>query len=418
MNLLRRMFGMARRSGQNDPQERLTPYLAGPPTAGIHVDETTALNLSAVWRAVNFISDKIKTVPWAVYRRDGGRDVFVPDHPLNRVLAFETSPGEMGAKTFRKTMAGTVLLWGNAYAEIERTRAGDVGAMWFIEPWRVQVDRDSRGRIYYEVSGNGAGNVTLSPESIFHVRGQSPNGLVGHSPIRLARESVSLALAMERFGAAYFGNGTHPIGVLKSPNRLSDAAIQRVRESWNQMHQGALRAAKAAILEEGLEWQRIGIPPEEAQFLTSRQFQVAEIARWFGIPPHKLAELSRSTNNNIEHQSQEVVDDCIVPWVDTFEEEAELKLFRPEERGRFFTRMDLMEFMRGDMKAQAEFYRAMAGIGVFDIDQVLTRIGENPLPNGLGKLRLVPMNMVTVEEAMRTGNTARDQVNGAPPGEQ
>ncbi|MFD2206629.1 phage portal protein [Kiloniella antarctica] len=397
---------MARSTSSSGTVGRSEPFVSSPSIAGVNVTEATALNYSAVWAAVNFISNKVSVVPWGVYEKQEGKRSLLSDHRLHHVLSFKPNP-EMGSRTFRKTLAAHVLLWGNGYGEIEARRNGDVEAIWPIEPHRMNPDRDSRNKLVYEVSNERQPNTILSADQIYHVKGLSYDGLMGYSPVRLARDSLSLSAAMERYGSAFFGNGANPGGVLEHPGNLSSEAAKGLRESWEAKHKGVNRSHKVAILEEGMSFKTIGIPPEDAQFLSSRQFQITEIARWFQMPPHKLAELTRATFSNIEQQSQEVVDDCIVPWVVTFEEEADLKLFKPSESGRLFTKMNLKALLRGDSKSRGEFYQSMFSTGAMSVNRILELEDENPI-GPEGDLRMVPMNMVSVEQAYKEGGSSQE----------
>lgn len=365
-------------------------------SGGVKVNEDTALTLGSVWACVRVIAESLSGLPWLVYRRrrDGGRDL-QNDHPLNWILDIQPNP-EMTAFTFRETMLAHVLTWGNAFAEIERSAAGPTW-LWPITPDRVEVHRIN-GDIWYEVSNEGAPPTWLSSDEMLHIRGLGFDGLVGYSVIKMAARSVGLGIAIDEASSQLFSNDSTPGGVLKHPGRLSDTARANLIESWQKRHGGPYNRRKVAVIEEGMDWVQTGLPPEDSQLIQQRQFTATEICRWFRVPPHKIADLSRATFSNIEHQSIEFVEDTLRPWAERLESEANVKLFGRNNRGTLETIIDLEERKRGDTASRSAYYVAMFDRGILSINEVRQRENLNPIgPDG--DKRFVPMNMVLLDKA-------------------
>ncbi len=383
--------------------------------SGVHVDEQIAMTYTAFWRCVNLISSTVAALPFHVYRMEGQRRTVLPADPVDSIIHVAAND-EIPSLIFRETVQANALTWGNGYAEIETLRNGTPAALWQIEPPRVDVAREKRGgRLIYDVyNGNGQSNTVLPPSSVFHLRGLGFDGLKGYSPVQLFKQAIGMGLAMEKYGAAYFGNGSMPGGVLETDDELDKEVRDRVAESWASMHQGPDNAHRVAILEDGLKWKAAGIPNETAQFLESRQFQGTEMARIFGVPPHMIADLDRSTNNNIEQQAIEFVVYCVFAWVRRWEAESDFKLLGRAASGRY-TRMSLDALMRGDSKQRSDFYKTMRDLGCFSPNDILALEDRDPVPDG--DVRLVPMNMVKLADAGKNPkNTPSNDPNGAPPG--
>lgn len=379
MNLITRIWNRITQS--QDPHQRGSRWLFVRQDSGVRVDEDVALAYSAVWACVRLISETIEYLPWHVFRRDdaGGR-VMEPTNPLDMILDHRWNP-EMDAGRCRRNIVAHALTWGNGYAEIERDVAGRIVALWPLTPDRVKPDRTLSGELVYDVSNPRQANTVLNPDRMFHLAGLGWDGIVGYSPIAMAAQSIGMGIAMEKFGASYFGSGAVPSGVLTHKGTLSDAAYNRLKESWQDRHGGTQRPA---LLEEGMEWKTISIDPEQAQFLESRKFQVEEICRWYGVPPHKIGHLDRATFNNIEHLSIEFVQSAIMPWVDRLERAANTQLVRRDQR-RLHTKVVVRSLLRGDLAAQSQFYREMVNAGILTPNEARREMERNPGPPELDK---------------------------------
>lgn len=324
--------------------------------SGVKVNEDIALTYSAVWSCVRIISETLAAMPWHIHEKTESGRQRVEDHSVDALLNVRANP-EMTAFDFKQTVVGHVLTWGNGYAEIDRMNNSEIAALWPLPPDRVEPERDEDGRLVYIVKDWSGGETLVPANRMLHLRGLGFDGVLGYSVIQMAAQSIGLGMATERFGSEFFGNGAHPGFLLKHPDNPSEAAIDNMKASFlNAAGTGSWLSP--VMLEEGVEVERIGIPPEDAQFLETRKFQTAEVARWYRVPPHKLADLERATFSNIEHQSIEFVTDTILPWAVRFEQEVNRKLL-PRQPG-VYSRINLDGLLRGDIKSRYEAY----GIGV------------------------------------------------------
>jgi HK97 family phage portal protein len=357
----------------------------------MHVTESTALTSSAVWACVSLISSDVASLPFILYKRvkDQGKHRYT-DHITYELLHDAPNP-EMTAMVFRETMQAHLLLWGNAYAEIVR----DGG--WPLTPDRVNVRRDVRTQqLAYDVARIDGAYDSVPAANMLHIAGLGFDGMRGYSVISHARESVGLSLATERFGGTFFGNGASFGGVFQHPGRMSEPAIKNFRESVNAQHQGVERSGKFIVTEEGMTYTRLGIPPNDAQFLETRKFQVTEIARWFRVPPHKIQELDRSTYNNIEHQGIEYYTDTLRPWLVRWEQEINRKLISRAERKIQYVEHLVEGVLRGDLASRYAAYAIGRQWGWLSPNDVREKENLNPLPVG-GDIYLVPTNMAPAD---------------------
>ncbi len=244
----------------------------------------------------------------------------------------------------------------------------------------------------YRINLPQGGQAVLRKEQVLHVAGPGWDGLVGKSVIALARESIGLGMAAEQFGASFFGNGAHMAGVLEHPGNLTEEAAERLRKQWRELYSGLSNAHRIAVLEEGMKYQRIGIPPEDAQFLQTREFQVEEVARWFNLPPHMLKDLRRSTFSNIEHQALEFVKYSLLPWLRRFEQAIKARLLAGEDEQDLYAEFSIEGLLRGDIESRYRAYATARQWGWFSANDV--RRMENMDPIEGGDVYLVPMNMV------------------------
>jgi len=414
MGILSALF---ERRSLEDPAQPITSStvieaLSGPPSVtGRHVTPDSAMRVSAVFACVRVLAETISSLPLHVYRRlDGGGKERDPEHPLYRVLHDLPNP-EMTSVELRENLVGHVALRGNAYCEIERDGEGNVRALWPLRPDRVRVE-PRNGRRYYVVDVPGGPPQGLEPEKVWHIRGFGTRADSGLSPIACARESVGLALATEEYGARFYANDSRPGGVLKHPGKLSPEGAKNLKQSWEAAHGGLSNAHRVAVLEEGVEWQAIGIAPEDAQYLEMRQYQVLEIARLFRVPPHLIGDLSRATYANIEHQSIEFVTHTIRPWLVRIEQAIARDLFRENERSTWFAEHLVDGLLRGDIQSRYNAYAQARQNGWMSANDI--REIENMNPVDGGDIYLVPLNMVPAEDA---GLYGADDYRGQAPAE-
>jgi HK97 family phage portal protein len=365
--------------------------------SGIDVTPENALTHSAVYASIRNISDDIAKMSLHLYEREPGGRRQATDHPLYPILHDAANP-HMTAIAFRSTMTGHALTWGNAYAQIIRNNAGQITALYPLRPDRMTVTVNKEGDLEY-LYHLESGAKPLSRSQVFHLPGFGFDGLRGYSMIALARDSIGLGMAQEKFGAKLFGNGARPGGYLKHPGKLSQPAHDRLVQAFENRHQGVDNSHRVAVLEEGMEFQSVGIPPEDAQFLESRKFQIAEIARWFRMPLHKLQEMGAATFSNIEHQSLEYVMDTLLTWAVLWEQNISLQLLGAKDRGRLFAKHNLNSLLRADFKTRMDGYNVARQGGWMSANEIRALEEMNALPPEIGDVVLVNGNMIPVDSA-------------------
>jgi HK97 family phage portal protein len=372
------------------------------------------MQMTAVYSCVRILSEAIAGLPLFVYRygTDGSKEKYL-DHPLWRVLHDEPNP-EMTSFVFRETMMNHLLLTGNAYAQIIRNARGEVVALYPLMPDRVTVDRDSQGRLYYryykcsdeapEVGKAKQADIVFAPADILHVLGLGYDGLVGYSPIAMAKNAVGLAMAAEEYGAKFFANGAAPSGVLEHPGTIKDP--ERIRQSWQSTFGGSSNSNKIAVLEEGLKYTPIAISPEQAQFLETRKFQINEIARIFRVPPHMLADLEKSSFSNIEQQSLEFVKYTLDPWVIRWEQAMNKSLLLDSEKRTVFTKFNVDGLLRGDYASRMTGYATARQNGWMSANDIRELENLDRIPAELGgDLYLINGAMTKLQDAGAFANT-------------
>lgn len=406
MGILERL-GLKRQRGEpkNKYEGNDFSLLFGRTTSGKTVNERTALQTTAVYACVRILSETIASLPLHVYRYTEGGKAKDTEHVLYTLLHDEPNP-DMTSFVFRETLMSHLLIWGNAYAQILRDRSGQVIGLYPLLPDQMRVHRSEKGKLFYvynryeEDNPNfqEKGSIVLSQEEVLHIPGLGFDGLIGYSPIALAKNAVGMTLACEEYGASFFGNGANPGGVLEHPGILKDPA--KVRDSWNAVYQGTRNAHKVAVLEEGMSYKQIGIPPEEAQFLETRKFQINEIARLFRIPPHMVGDLEKSSFSNIEQQSLEFVKYTLDPWVVRFEQALKKSLLLPEEKKTHFIKFNVDGLLRGDYQSRMNGYAIGRQNGWLSTNDIRELEELNPIPpEEGGDLYLINGNMTKLKDA-------------------
>ena len=380
-------------------------FYLGSSSAGKAVTERSAMQMTAVYACVRILSEAIAGLPLHLYQyNEGGGKEKAVNHPLYRLLHDEPNP-EMSSFVFRETLMTHLLLWGNAYAQIIRNGKGEIVALYPLMPNKMSVNRDSNGRLYYEymrateeapiMKGS---TVRLSPTDVLHIPGLGFDGLVGYSPIAMAKNAIGLAIATEEYGSKFFANGAQPSGVLEHPGTLKDPS--RVRDSWQSTFGGSGNANKVAVLEEGMKYTPISISPEQAQFLETRKFQINEIARIFRVPPHMVGDLEKSSFSNIEQQSLEFVKYTLDPWVVRWEQSIQRTLLRPEEKRDYFVKFNVEGLLRGDYQSRMNGYATARQNGWMSANDIreLENLDRIPAEDG-GDLYLINGNMTKLADA-------------------
>ena len=377
----------------------------GGSTSGKLVNERTSMQMTAVYACVRVLAEAVAGLPLHVYRyrADGSKEKAF-DHPLYFLLHDEPNP-EMNSFIFRETLMTHLSLYGNAYAQIIRNGRGEVVALYPLMPNRMTVNRDPDGHLYYEYQVtsddapvNKKSTEILQPSDVLHIPGLGFDGLVGYSPIAMAKNAIGMAIACEEYGAKFFANGATPGGILEHPGTVKDPA--KVRESWMSAFGGSSNSNKVAVLEEGMKYTPISISPNEAQFLETRKFQIDEIARIFRIPPHMIGDLEHATFSNIEHQSLEFVKYTLEPWLMRWEQAISRSLLLPEEKGKIFAKFNVDGLLRGDYESRMNGYATARQNGWMSANDIRELENLDRIPEGAGgDLYLVNGNMMPLNAA-------------------
>jgi HK97 family phage portal protein len=353
-------------------------------TTGQNVNQASSMTYSAVWAAVRAISEGVASLPLQVFRRghDGSRSK-ANDHPLYRILHDQPNP-EMSALTFRETLMGHALVWGNGYAEIVRDKnSGRVQQLWPLDPSQVEPVRDEKGELFYKY-----GSIIFLPTEILHIKGLSFDGVKGYSVIAQAKNSIGLGMAVEEFGSTFFGQGGKPAGVISVPGKLNSEAIQNMRKSWEDMHATVKNAHRVAILQNGVTYQTIGTPPDDAQWIASRSFQLQEVARWFKIPASKIGA-GAGTYSSLEQDNLAFLQETLRPWLIRWEQEINFKLISSLDQ--LYAEHNQDALLRGDTAGRSAFYASALSWGWLSRNDV--RALENLPPFEGGDAYMVPKNM-------------------------
>ena len=389
-------------------------FYMGGSSAGKNVNERSAMQMTAVYSCVRILAEAVAGLPLHLYRykEDGGKERAI-DNNLYHLLHDEPNK-EMSSFIFRETLMTHLLLWGNAYAQIIRNGKGEVVALYPLMPNKMQVDRDENGELYYiytrssdEAKTMDGVTVYLTPRDVLHIPGLGFDGLVGYSPIAMAKNAIGLAIATEEYGAKFFANGAAPSGVLEHPGTIKDPS--RLRENWNSTFGGSANSGKVSELEEVMKYTPISISPEQAQFLETRKFQIDEIARIFRVPPHMVGDLEKSSFSNIEQQSLEFVKYTLDPWVIRWEQSLSRALLNEDEKRKYFFKFNLEGLLRGDYESRMSGYAVARQNGWMSANDIreLENMDKIPAEDG-GDLYLINGNMLPLNKAGAYANIEKE----------
>jgi len=401
IDTLRGIFMPQTRDGNlplGDARPWIDAEILSAPPSGARVTPATALAQSAVYACVRVLSESIASLPWLVYRRDTTGKTRAINHALYPVLHDNANP-EMPAFEWAELVMYHLSLKGNHYSEIQMNNRGDIRALWPLNPDKMTVWRNSNGELEYRYRLPNNTVQVMPPDIVFHARGLSDNGITGLSPIAAARNAIGLALATEEFGSRFFSNGARPSAILTYPGKLSEKSTDKIRDSFQTAYGGLINAQRVAVLEEGMKLETIGIPPEDAQFLQTRKFQIEEIARMYRIPLHMVGVLDNATFSNVEHLGMEFGVHTLRPWATRLEKSALRQLFSEQERARFFTEFLMDGMLRGDTPSRYAAYAIGRQWGWLSADDVRAMENLNDLPDDAGKKYLTPMNMTNAAQA-------------------
>ena len=392
-------------------------YYFGRSAAGQTVNERTALQVTAVYACVRILAESIAGLPLHVYRyKDRGKEM-VPEHPLYPLLHDEPNP-EMTSFIFRETLMGHLLLYGNAYAQIIRDGYGRVKWLYPLLPERMDVNRDKDGQLVYTYTrylDDFGGKkryeqVKLRPEEVLHIPGLGYDGLIGYSPIAMAKNAIGMSMAAEEYGSTFFANGATPSGLLEHPGVVKDP--EKLRQSWHAQFSGK-NSHNVAVLEEGMTYKPMSISPNEAQFLETRKFQIDEIARIFRVPPHMVGDLEKSSFSNIEQQSLEFVKYTLNPWVIRWEQALHKALLLPGEKQHYFIKFNVDGLLRGDYQSRMNGYAVGRQNGWLSANDIREMENLNPISEEEGgNLYLINGNMTKLKDAGLFANKQAAEKNG------
>ena len=387
---------------RDKPQDSVSAapvFYFGTSGSGKSVTVQSAIQLSTVYACVRVISETIASLPLGIYETVNDGNEKATDHPLYKLLHDEPN-SEMTSFVFREVMLAHLLLYGNSYSQIIRSGKNQVIGLYPLLPDHMDVDRDSKGNLTYTYTTSDGKTVSIKPRDVLHIPGLGFDGVMGYSPIALEKNAIGLGIASEEYGSKFFSNGARPSGILTHPNTVKNP--KALRESWNSAYGGSSNSNRVAILEEGMKFEPIAIPNNEAQFLETRKFQVDEICRIFRVPPHLVGNLEHATFSNIEHQSIDFAVHTIRPWLVRIEQAMNRALLSDQEKGRFFVQFNIDGLMRGDYKSRMEGYAIGRQNGWLSANDIRALENQNPIPADQGgDAYLVNGNMISISTAMK-----------------
>jgi len=375
----------------NNAEQRSITYTT-PFGTGTNVSPDTALTFTAVWAAIRLLTESVSSLPISVYRvENNGDKTEAVKESLYSLLKYKPNTYQNKITFFEKIMMD-LCVNGNSYVYIERNRLARVTGLYCMNYEDMTIIQKDN-QLFYE---NGETGQVYDSNDVLHFTGLTTDGIEGLSPITQCKKAIGWGMAIEEYGNTFFKNGAKLSGVLSTDRSLSETAIDRLRQSFNNTYSQLSGSNQTAILEEGLTFKPVGISPDQAQFLASRTFSLEEIGRIWNIPPHMLGDLSKSSFNNIEMQSQEFVTYTLLPYLTRIENEMNLKLFRTSDVGRLFVKFNVGGLLRGNIKDRSEFYTKMINTGVMSINEVRALEDLNKIEDG--DKHFMQMNMTTIEK--------------------
>ena len=366
-----------------------TLFVFGRSNSGEQVDEKSAMQIATVYACVRLLAESVAQLPLHLYKctDDDGQEK-AKGHPLYKILYREPNP-EMTSFSFWEVMMTHLLLWGNAYAQVVRDGRNGILGLYPLLPENVEIDRTEKGELYYiyhaytdEKPGEINKDVNFRRDEILHIPGLGFNGLVGFSPIAMMKNALGTNIAVEKYGSSFFKNNGQPLGVLVHPGVLKDP--QKIRDNWMDTYGGPNNAHKIALLEEGMQYKAISLPPEDSQFLSTREFGVEEICRIFRVPPHMVQDLKRATFSNIEHQAIDYVVHTLDPWLVRIEKAIVKDLLVEEEKDDYFPKFNVDGLLRGDYKSRMDGYSVGISTGIISPNEARRKENMPPLPEEEG----------------------------------
>jgi HK97 family phage portal protein len=365
--------------------------------AGKTVNDETAMQISVVWACIKILSESVGALPLGIFEKEKNGNAHQVDHPLSEIL-IDAPNADMTSQEFREAKQTNLGLRGNGYSLKELRPNGNVASLYPIPAQNCVPEKDREtGLIFYKFLDRGKWE-TLPREKIWHIKGFGSTGLMGYSPIAMARQAMGLSLATEEFGSRFFSQGAKPSGLVKIPTWLKEDQRAIARENIAKFWQGLENAQKLVLLEGGMDYESVSMPLEDAQFLQTRRFQLHEICRIYRVPPHMVADLERATFSNIEQMSLEFVQFTLLPWLTRWERSAERWLLKPEERGRFFIRLNFEGMLRADSQARADYLTKLVANGLMSRNEARAKENMNGVQGDGMDAYTVQSNMIGVDE--------------------
>ena len=371
--------------------------------SGVAVNHDTALTYDAVWRAVGLISRSVAGIPIEVLRRiDNEGKERATLHPAYRLL--KRKPNQyQHSHDFKTVLTMQALLRGNGYALIVRNQIGQPQELIPMDASLTWPDRDKNNDLIYRTSialdSSSPREIVLDASDVFHLKGIHHSGDVGISVINAARDSLGLGMAVERHGSKFFSQGARPSVVLEHPMTMKAQEHENFRSSWNRLHSGVDNHFRTVILENGMKLNTFSMSPEDSQFVETLQFRVRVVANWFGVPPHKLGDTTRTSYSSLEQENQAFLDDTIDPWLKSWEAEAWDKLLsdRQKNSDSHIIEFNRKELLRMSSRDRSDFYSSALTSGWMSVNEVRSRENLNPIDGGDGYN--IMMNMQPIAES-------------------
>lgn len=383
--------------------------------AGVSVSPESALRCSAVLSCVRVLAESVATLPFNVYRRlPGGGKEIAEGLPLQEILSYQPN-GWMTSFEFRELMQSWLLLWGNAYAEIRSGRRGAVTELIPLHPSRMEIKRLESGKLLYEYRDpNKATPDKYTQDKIFHLRWLSRDGVTGYVPTTLARDAIGLARAAELHSSSFFGQGARPGIVIETDEPHKPETLQRLRQSWEDVHRGPERYGRTAVLPHGMHVKTIGGDNNrDSALIETRRMAVEEVARGYRVPAHLIGDLSNVRHSTVEQSAIDFVTFSLMPHLKRWEMACRRDLVVDDQQ--YFCQFDVTALMAGDYAARSAFLREMFNMAALDVDELRAEIGLNPLPNGAGKKRFVQVNMQLLDAFTVQTPTGQPPDQSVPP---
>ena len=395
------MSALEKRSNLATPEKWLVDWFSGgyESTSGVSVTSATAMTFVAVYSCIDILSRTVGSLPLYLYRRlpEGGKEL-ARKHPLFRLMRRQPNP-EMSAGRYRSTLQGHLASWGNAYSYIEWGGNGYPRALWPLRPDLVHVERKA-GRLEYKYNPISGEGFEIPTGYMLHIPGFGYDGVMGYSPITLAREAIGLGMAAEEFDARYFGSGTHPGMIIEHPGKVDPKIKADLKSSLKESYSGLGKAHQMMLLEDGMKASPITINPEDSQLLETRKFQVNEIARLYHVPPHMIADVEKTTSwgTGIEELNIGFITHTMRPWFVLWEEELGRALLLDSEKDEYFFEFDMSQLLRGDTLKQMQAWVLAKRNGIYNADEIRGWDNHNPIPGELGKEFIIERNMIGLSD--------------------